>query len=118
MLSPPHGTDSDRDNIHLLPLHTASSTATTVTAGMPTDVFPSHRKTTKDGFWITDLTVDIPSSHTAPPHTKGERNGVERAPSRWRTKEFMVYYVVFAVVVPWMVWVPVRLSSRALRPSF
>ncbi|EIM90724.1 MBOAT-domain-containing protein [Stereum hirsutum FP-91666 SS1] len=89
---------------------------------MPTDNLPSQRKNqTKDGFWITDLTVDIPSSHTAPPHAnaKGERNGAERGPgqSRWRTKEFMLYYVVFAVVVPWMVWVPIRLSSPS-HPNF
>jgi hypothetical protein len=49
------------------------------------------------------LTVDVPSSHAA---------GETRAP-RWRTFEFMVYYVVFIAVIPWMVYVPMQVSSSA-----
>ena len=52
---------------------------------------------------IVKLTVDIPSSHQ--PRT------ADTVP-RWKTPEFFFYYVVFAVVVPVMVWIPVALSSR------
>ncbi|KAI0312315.1 MBOAT-domain-containing protein [Amylostereum chailletii] len=53
---------------------------------------------------IIRLTVDVPSTHRGTENATG---------SRWRTPEFMFYYVVFAVVVPWMVWVPVSLSSTS-----
>lgn len=52
---------------------------------------------------IVKLTVDVPSSHQA--QTAGT------AP-RWKTPEFFFYYVVFVVVIPIMVWIPVTLSSR------
>ena len=52
---------------------------------------------------IVKLTVDIPSSHQ--PQTAGTT-------PRWKTPEFFFYYVVFAVVIPIMVWMPVSLSSR------
>ena len=52
---------------------------------------------------IVKLTVDIPSSHQ--PQTTGTT-------PRWKTPEFFFYYVVFIVVVPIMVWIPVTLSSR------
>ena len=57
----------------------------------------------KEPSWIVKLTVDIPSSYQ--PRT------ADTAP-RWRTPEFFFYYVVFAAVVPVMVWIPVALSSR------
>ncbi len=53
---------------------------------------------------ITRLTVDVPSAR----HTPGETR-----PSRWRTPEFFLYYAIFVTVVPWMVYVPVQLSSSA-----
>jgi hypothetical protein len=52
---------------------------------------------------IIRLTVDVPSSHAA---------GETRAP-RWRTFEFMIYYVVFLVAILWMVYVPMQVSSSA-----
>jgi len=52
---------------------------------------------------IVKLTVDIPSSH--PPQT------TDTTP-RWKSPEFFFYYVVFAAVLPVMVWIPVALSSR------
>ena len=52
---------------------------------------------------IIKLTVDIPSSYQ--PQT------TDTIP-RWKTPEFFFYYVVFAVAVPVMVWIPVTLSSR------
>ncbi|KAI0373624.1 MBOAT-domain-containing protein [Pilatotrama ljubarskyi] len=54
---------------------------------------------------LARLTVDIPSSYS--PQV---RAALHPRP-RWRTPEFMVYYVVFCTVVPVMVWIPYRLSS-------
>jgi hypothetical protein len=51
---------------------------------------------------IVKLTVDIPSSHR--PQT------ADTTP-RWKTPEFFFYYVVFLLVVPMMVRIPVALSS-------
>ncbi|KAH9902410.1 MBOAT-domain-containing protein [Cubamyces lactineus] len=53
---------------------------------------------------LTRLTVEIPSSYS--PQVKA----ASHPPPRWRTPEFMVYYVVFCLVVPVMVWIPCRLS--------
>ena len=54
---------------------------------------------------ITRLTVNISTAYNeqvkAQPHP---------AP-RWRTPEFMLYYVVFACALPVMFWIPYRLSS-------
>ena len=57
----------------------------------------------KEASRIVKLTVDIPSSHQ--PRT------TDTTP-RWKTPEFFFYYVVFIVVIPVMVWIPVTLSSR------
>lgn len=69
---------------------------------------------------IIRLTVDVPSAR----HASGEPR-----PSRWRTPEFFLYYAIFLTAVPWMIYVPVQLSSsayysdlsvfpRAFRPYF
>lgn len=58
---------------------------------------------------ITDLTVDIPSSRRRSQHGRVEP---EKPHPRWRSLEFRFYYLVFAVVVPIMIWIPVQLSSR------
>ncbi|PIL32352.1 transporter [Ganoderma sinense ZZ0214-1] len=54
---------------------------------------------------ITRLTVHIPTAYNeqvkAEPHP----------PPRWRTPEFMAYYVVFVCALPIMFWIPYRLSS-------
>jgi len=52
---------------------------------------------------IVKLTVDVPSSH--------QPQAADTTP-RWKTPEFLFYYLVFAVVVPVMVWIPIALSSR------
>jgi protein-cysteine N-palmitoyltransferase HHAT len=57
----------------------------------------------KQPSWILKLTVDIPFSH--------QPQAAETSP-RWRTPEFFFYYVIFIVVMPIMVWIPVTLSSR------
>jgi hypothetical protein len=33
-------------------------------------------------------------------------------PSKWRTPEFYLYYLVFLVAVPYMFWVPYSVSTR------
>lgn len=35
-------------------------------------------------------------------------------PSKWKTPEFYLYYVVFAIAVPYMFWVPYSVSRRTL----
>ncbi|KAI0064952.1 MBOAT-domain-containing protein [Artomyces pyxidatus] len=62
----------------------------------------SHKTPSKGRGGITRLTVDVPSSNA---------NSDDAKPSRWITPEFLLYYVVFAFAVPWMIWVPVSLSS-------
>ncbi|EPS93672.1 hypothetical protein FOMPIDRAFT_1033595 [Fomitopsis schrenkii] len=54
---------------------------------------------------IVKLTIDIPSSHR-PQGAAGPRQ-----PPRWRTPEFIFYGVIFCIVVPTLVWVPISLSS-------
>jgi hypothetical protein len=68
---------------------------------------------------ITDLTVTLPGQSGPPPTGPSRRPSAQReagtlepifSPSRWRTKEFYLYYAVFLVVVPNMVRAVVRLS--------
>ncbi|KAJ8588133.1 MBOAT-domain-containing protein [Rhizopogon salebrosus TDB-379] len=54
---------------------------------------------------ITALTIDIPAS--------GRITNESRPPPRWKTLEFIVYYVVALFVLPLMAWVPIRLSSSS-----
>lgn len=35
-------------------------------------------------------------------------------PPKWKTPEFYLYYVVFAIAVPYMFWVPYSVSRRTL----
>ncbi|KAF8838855.1 MBOAT-domain-containing protein [Paxillus ammoniavirescens] len=83
---------------------------------MPADLHTTERLSTfeldqehiveKHSRGITSLTVDVPNSN------KTRRIDVgPRSPTRWRTSEFLFYYLVVAVVVPFMVWVPITLSS-------
>lgn len=58
---------------------------------------------------IIRLTVDVPSAR----HNPGEPR-----PSRWRTPEFFLYYVIVAAAVGWMIYVPVQLSSSAYYAVF
>lgn len=85
-----------------------------VTIQMPTDLRPrkqlealeldsDHSPHLRRG--IIALTVDIPSSHPR------QSQPAERPPARWRTPEFLFYALVFIVIVPVMVWIPITLSS-------
>jgi hypothetical protein len=53
---------------------------------------------------VTRLTVDVPAQH---------RGSEEPKASRWKTPEFLFYYIVFVLVLPWMIWVPISLSKGA-----
>lgn len=61
---------------------------------------------------LTAVTVEIPDA------SKIQRIDTPRPPPLWRTPEFFFYYLVAAVVIPVMVWVPINLSSRALLSSY
>ncbi|EMD33382.1 hypothetical protein CERSUDRAFT_108172 [Gelatoporia subvermispora B] len=54
---------------------------------------------------ITRLTVDIPSSYRPVPPRE------EQSAPKWRSPEFVFYGIIFVLVVPIMVWIPVTLSS-------
>ncbi|KAG6372194.1 hypothetical protein JVT61DRAFT_7987 [Boletus reticuloceps] len=56
---------------------------------------------------ITALTIDIADTR------KTRQNDTPRPPPLWRTPEFFFYYLIAVVVIPFMVWVPINLSSRA-----
>ena len=70
--------------------------------GLAGKMIPAHTFAPKAKPSVTDFTISIPGS-TA-------RAEDEPAPSRWGTFEFKVYYAVFAVVVPIMIWIPIQLS--------
>jgi len=80
-----------------------------LTVQMPTDLHSplssmdiSDEHSVRRHRGITSLTIDVPSSY----HPTDE----PRPLSRWKTPEFLLYYFVFTVTVPWMIWVPVSLS--------
>jgi hypothetical protein len=52
---------------------------------------------------VAQLTVHIPDAAARTPSTTSR--------SRWSTLEFRLYALAFAIVVPLMVWIPVKLSS-------
>jgi protein-cysteine N-palmitoyltransferase HHAT len=56
---------------------------------------------------ILRLTVGVPSSYRKT-HCPSEET---RLPPRWRSPEFLLYYVAAAIVIPVMIWLPVVLSS-------
>ncbi|KAF8556486.1 MBOAT-domain-containing protein [Imleria badia] len=59
----------------------------------------------KNHHGITAWTVDIPDAR------KIQQSDIPRPPPLWRTPEFFFYYLAAAVVIPFMVWVPINLSS-------
>ena len=54
---------------------------------------------------ILHLTVDTLLSETT------QKTVLNRQPPRWRTPEFYIYYLIFAIVIPAMVWKPISLSK-------
>lgn len=59
---------------------------------------------------ITDLTVSIPGSEPRAQQTTPGQQPQQLPRSRWRTREFYVYYAVFIVIVPCMAKAVVDLS--------
>jgi hypothetical protein len=53
---------------------------------------------------ITHLTINILPSVSALSVTR---------PPQWRTFKFLLYYVMFVIVVPWMVYAPIQFSASA-----
>ncbi|KZT02547.1 MBOAT-domain-containing protein [Laetiporus sulphureus 93-53] len=82
---------------------------------MPTDLRPTvssfelAQEPTTRRRGITTLTVDIPSSH----HPQAKE--AHHSPARWKSPEFILYAIIFCVVVPIMIWIPMRLSSPSHR---
>ncbi|KAI8088296.1 MBOAT, membrane-bound O-acyltransferase family-domain-containing protein [Thamnidium elegans] len=48
-----------------------------------------------------------------PSTTLKKENKISIKPSRWHTKEFYFYYVCFCIVVPYMFYVPYKLSTKS-----
>ena len=72
---------------------------------MPVSKSPIDRRS-----GATKFTVNIPESYP-PPATAQQTYNLKPKSSRWSSFEFRTYAVVFAIVVPLMVWVPIRLSN-------
>ncbi|GFZ47191.1 Glycerol uptake protein 1 [Saitozyma sp. JCM 24511] len=87
-----------------LPKMLPSYTPSTATASTPPAASRKPRH-------VTDFTVKIPGSTARP------NNSDTTSTSRWRSPEFMLYGAVFVLVVPWMVYWPMRLSS-ASHPNY
>lgn len=107
-----HRSCSGRNNSLLL----INSMLGSVILPMPTDLGkPAHSFEVDSPNYgqrrgITRLTVDIPSSRIS-----AAQDITSHPHARWRTPEFLLYAVVFAVVVPMMAWIPVRLSNRTFQ---
>lgn len=71
---------------------------------------------TKNGITALTVQAQTPYSVNGGPNANGngsqaaKRPSMEAAPPRWNTWEFRFYGLVFAVMVPLMIWVPIRLS--------
>ena len=55
---------------------------------------------------VARLTVHIPSAF------RKDAVDEKSSPPRWSTLEFRLYFLVAAVVIPLMAWIPVSLSQR------
>jgi hypothetical protein len=71
-------------------------------------ISPFHLEPTESKHMrLIDLTVHIPGQYRTLPQ--------QPAPSRWKTIEFRIYAVFIFIIVLIMGWIPITLSSRALR---
>nr|XP_018259356.1 glycerol transporter [Kwoniella dejecticola CBS 10117]OBR81514.1 glycerol transporter [Kwoniella dejecticola CBS 10117] len=79
---------------------------------LPVPSTPSPTLTYRDKLNITDFTINIPGSKVRQREDAStSSSGTSDKPRpRWDTLEFRLYGVVFLVVVPMMIWVPIRLS--------
>lgn len=46
-----------------------------------------------------------------------ERIAARASPSKWKTPEFYLYYLVFAICIPLMFWIPYTVSRRMYAPA-
>ncbi|ESK97357.1 glycerol transporter [Moniliophthora roreri MCA 2997] len=83
-----------------LPITTSTTPKRPRKPSLTEDILPKQMR-------LVDLTVTIPSSS----RTTSLPNEEAKNPSRWRTAEFQFYYIVAAIVIPIMIWIPVTLSS-------
>ncbi|KAG6333034.1 hypothetical protein ID866_6058 [Astraeus odoratus] len=80
---------------------------------MPTDLHSSK----VDKFELEDITTPVPTRGIASltvsiPHSRKARQADGPHPAaRWGTPEFLLYSVIAVIVIPYMAWVPIRLSS-------
>lgn len=82
----------------MMPTHNDKSGAS------PTAV---HQRSQPHKANIIDFTITVPGS---------ERKSTDEPPKpRWWTPEFYFYYVIFLIVVPIMIYIPIKLSSCRFR---
>ncbi|WWC72931.1 uncharacterized protein I206_106895 [Kwoniella pini CBS 10737] len=62
----------------------------------------------KEKYNITKFTIDIPGNQIR--QEVDNTNDIEKSTSRWNTLEFRLYGLVFLLVVPLMIWIPIQLS--------
>ncbi|KAK6906198.1 hypothetical protein I203_100183 [Kwoniella mangroviensis CBS 8507] len=75
---------------------------------VPSPASPSASSLTGKKHSITDFTISIPGS-TIRTNTNTSTTTQHSIP-RWNTLEFRLYALVFVVVVPMMIWIPIKLS--------
>ncbi|XAO24989.1 hypothetical protein I312_103798 [Cryptococcus bacillisporus CA1280] len=82
---------------------TETSKMQSLETSIPPPITPQHG-IKKGKLFVTDFTITIPGSSA--------RNmaGQEPGPSKWRTLEFRLYILVFILVVPMLIWVPMKVS--------
>lgn len=77
----------------------------------PTNAHPPSIMSSKQRMTVLDLTVSTTTDK--PSGTTNPRNPPSSSPSRWRTPEFCLYFVVLVVVLPIMAWIPISLSLES-----
>lgn len=58
--------------------------------------------------------VDARSDAPIPAESSSKAQTRPTQPSKWKTPEFYLYYLVFAIAVPLMFWIPYTVSRRML----
>lgn len=69
-----------------------------------------HNSVQQRKMGVLNLTVTTSTDKAS--ESASKRNPPATTVPRWRTKEFYVYYVVLAIVLPIMAWIPASLSRR------
>ncbi|KAF8193374.1 glycerol transporter [Pholiota molesta] len=95
--------------IHALEYPRADTPTYPPSPAMPPATHPEKPQDAPRARGIARLTVHIPSAFRA--NTAKAVSGDSKTPPRWNTLEFRLYYVVAAVVIPLMAWIPISLSN-------